>query len=215
MDTYIYGNTFFSKKVAAIFSVDFPNQFKGYIVDKEFMNEEDDNIIAWEDFCERPHSTNFEILVTIGYTHMNEGRKKVFEKIKKYNYRIGTYISSSALVSPGVQIGEGCIILQRCLIEPNCIIGNGNILDGNATIAHNTTINHFNWFGMGSVVLGDINIGSNCFFGANSTIRDNLVIGDETLVGAGAYINNNTESGQVIVPARSVVLNKTSREIKI
>ena len=45
-----------------------------------------------------------------------------------------------------------------------------------------------------------------------SAVKNSVKIGNKCLIGAGAYVNKEVKDGEVVVPAKSVVLDKKSDE---
>lgn len=157
--------------------------------------------------------SEYEMIICVGYTHMNSIRQRIFTEAKAKGYHIISFIHESATVLTD-EIGEGTIVMERALIGPFCKLGIGNIVFADAHIAHHTTIGDFNFFTISVAIAGNIKIGNNCFFGNNCTIRNGIEIRDYTLVGAGAYVSKSTEAYDVMVPNRAVKLDgKTSLDI--
>lgn len=156
----------------------------------------------------------YSIVMTMGYSSMNELRKDKFWHFKSRGYEIETYCHPSSVILTD-KIGEGCIILENCTVGAFCELGCSNIIYPSTTIAHHTHIGDFNFFSVECAVAGDVNIKNNCFFGVNCTVRDSITVEDHTLVGAGAYISKSTESYGVYTPAKTVKLDKKSTGIVI
>ncbi len=211
---YIYGYTHHSMKVKAMLSNRY--QFCGYIIDDDFYSEDmNDDVMAWSDFINTEKPSNCSVLVTLGYSKMNENRKNVIQKVRNAGYSVASFVHETAIICDNVQMGEGVIVLCGCIIEPNVSIGTGTIIDSGATICHDSVLGNYDWIGVSSVVLGNCKIGDNAFIGSNSTIKDGVYIAEKTLVGAGAFINKDTTAESVIVPVRSLKLERKSSEIKI
>lgn len=215
--TVIFGTNELSELLGWYLEIDDRYDFVGYTLDDEYCKAEifaDKSIIPFSKLKEHFSANDLEILVTIGYSKMNDSRKLVFEKITAAGYNIAEYVHPSAVVCCKVK-GKGNIILENCVLGPYSTLGDGNILYSSTTIAHHCVVGSFNFFSIECAVAGCVNIHNNCFFGVNCTIRDNVQILPYTLIGAGAYIAENTEENSVYVPARSVKLNKNSRDIKL
>lgn len=147
-----------------------------------------------------------EVILGIGYSQMNDVRKKMFFACKKRGYNIASFVHPTAVVSKDIVLGEGNIILENTVIQPFVEIGAGNLFWHNVKIAHDDKIGSFNTFAQNTSVAGVVNIGNNCFFGNSSIILNRKNIADYTLVGAGAICKADTNPYDVIVPAKGVVL---------
>lgn len=156
---------------------------------------------------------DYEIMIAIGNRKMNDIRKKVFEQCKSKGYTVTTYIHSSVSKNT-TDIGEGTIILESCLLYPFSKIGKCNLLWDHVLISHDCIVGDFNTFSSYADLCGYVTIGNNGYFGKHCIINDYLKIADYTLVGANAYAKKDTNPYDVVVPARSVVLeNKKSTDL--
>lgn len=188
----------------------------GYLIDDEYVGTTElKPIIGWKTFTKTVRPDECRIIVAIGYSKMNDARKRVFEKIINAGYLIDNYIHPSAVVAKGAIIGIGNIVMENVVVQPFARIGNANIFWSNATICHDTTIGDFNFFAASSTILGDCKIGNLCFFGSNSTLKHKRVIADKTLIGAGCFCEIDSKSEDVIVPVRSQKIMKKSKDIII
>lgn len=147
----------------------------------------------------------YEILIAIGNSKMNDVRKKIFFDCKGKGYRIASFIHSSCRIHSEIT-GEGNIFFENCLVYPFAKIGNGNLLWDNVLISHDCIVGDFNTFSSHADLCGYVTIGNNGYFGKHCEINEFLTIADYTLVGAKAYVKQNTQPYDVVVPARSVVL---------
>ena len=146
---------------------------------------------------------------------MNRVREILFNRIKAAGYNFANFIHSSAIIAKNCDMGEGNIFLENVAVQPFTKIGNNNVFWSNVNICHHTIIGDYNFFAASSVVLGKTEIKDRCFIGCNATIRNRTIVESDTLVGAGAYLSDDTERSNVIVPPRSVVLEKKSSEFNL
>lgn len=163
-------------------------------------------VIPFDELPSRFTPEEYELFLAVGYSMMNDIRKRFFLKGKEMGYHIASFIHPSAVIFPNVSIGEGNIILERFVAEPNCTIGDGNLIWLSATLAHDSTIGSFNTLSVDMKTAGFVKIGSNCFLGVGSVITDHVTVADYTLLGAGAFLKKDSKPYDVIVPARSVTL---------
>ena len=215
----MYGNTEFAKMLTYYIKSDTKREIAFYTVDSQYMTTEEFNgmkIIPFEELVSMDGANEkYEILICVGYKHMNNIRKSIYEKCKKSGFEIATYIHSSTRVPYGTVIGEGNIILEDVTIQPFCKIGDGNLIWYKAALAHNAVIGNFNTFGGTSSLSGFVTIGNNCYIGNNATIRDHIKVDDYTLIGASTYVDEDTKKYSVHVPARGVVLAKNSIDMNL
>ena len=160
-------------------------------------------------------SDNHDMHIAVSYTNMNKLRERIFYEAKQKGYYLPSYISSKCNVLTKYPIGENCFIFEDNTVQPFVKIGNNVVLWSGNHIGHHGEIKDHNFISSHVVISGQCTIESNCFIGVNSTIGHGVKIGKETLLGAGAIVSKDTEEGSVYVPARSVKLDKKSREFKL
>ncbi|MBN6205760.1 acetyltransferase [Ralstonia pickettii] len=146
-----------------------------------------------------------EILIGIGYSKMNENRKRVFKSCKQKGYNIASFYHSTSLIESR-DLGEGNIILEQALISPFVRLGDGNIVMNNVSIAHDGNIGDFNTFSGMAGIAGNVTIKNNCFFGKSSVVSNDLTINSYSLIGAAAFVGQDVDSYSVVAAEKSTVL---------
>lgn len=183
---------------------------KQYIKEKNFYNLP---VVAFESITSEYPPDKYEILIAIGNSKMNDIRKKVFCDCKKLGYTVASFFHSTCSIHSD-DIGEGNIFLERCMVYPFASIGRGNLLWDNVLISHDCTVGDFNTFSSYADLCGYVTIGNNGYFGKHCVINEHSQIADYTLVGAMGYAKGITKPYDVVVPARSIVLDhKKSTDI--
>lgn len=169
-------------------------------------------VIPFEDITKNYSPKEFSFALCVGYTKVNEARKKIFYEIKERGYHIENIILPSSRVETD-NIGEGNIIFPCATLDIFCKIGNGNIFYPNSLLSHHSTMGNFNFIAVSACIAGNVTIHDNNFIGANATIKTGVTIGSYNLVGANAYVSHALTQNQVIVPEQSIVLtNKQSSD---
>lgn len=162
-------------------------------------------IVEFETIEKKYSTEDYEILIAIGNSKMNNVRKKIFEECNKKGYTVASFIHPSCSIHSN-DIGEGNILLENCLVYPYSKIGKGNLLWDHVLISHDCVVGDFNTFSSYADLCGYVKIGNNGYFGKHCILNDFMEVADYTLVGAAAYAKKNTKPYDVVVPARSVVL---------
>lgn len=215
----LYGNTEFAKMMKYYIDTDTDREVACYTVEEKYINEKQIgliDVVPFENINIKLYPIEqYEILICIGYSKMNNVRKRIFNKCKNMGYTVASYVHSSTKIPHGTKIGEGNIILENVTIQPFVKLGNSNLIWYNSTIAHNCVVGNFNTLCGMSSLSGCVKIGDNCFIGNNATIKDHILIRDYTLVGAASYINKDTEKYSVYVPERTIRLDKISIDVDI
>ena len=182
-----------------------------FAIDENFFSGADDEI-SIEDLENDDRYSNLKVVLGIGYTNMNTLRQSMLQRFRN---RVEDYIHPMAYVSPKAQVGRGNIFYEGVIIQPNTCIGDGNVFQAGTTLMHDSTIKDGCFLSANCVINGRVEIGDRCFIGSGAIVRNRVKIGNEVLVGAGSYVAKDITDKSVIVPARSVVLDKTSLEIEI
>ena len=153
-------------------------------------------------------TSDFKVLVAMGYQNINRLRTLKYNQVKEMGYSCISYISSNAYNIGKVSIGENCIILENNTINPTSKIGNNNVLWCGNHIGHHSIIDN-NCFIAGHVIIsGSSRVNSNTFIGVNSSIGHQITIGSENIIGANSLITKNTKP-------KSVFINKDSDLYKL
>lgn len=205
----IFGNNDFARLMKYYIDIDDDREVVAFTVNQKYINEKTFcglPVVAFENLEEHFPKSENDILIAIGNSKMNQVREKVFEECKKKGYKLANYIHSSCSVHSKIE-GEGNILLENCLIYPFAKIGNGNLMWDHVLISHDCVVGNFNTFSSYADLCGYVKIGNNGYFGKHCILNDYIEIADYTLVGAAAYAKNNTKKYDVVVPARSIVLD--------
>lgn len=152
-------------------------------------------------------NTEYEVVIGVGYHNMNANRKRIYEQIKAMNYKMPNLIHPTAILND-LEMGDANIILENCVFEPRAKIGSDIIIWSAVLIGHDTFIADHSHFAAVSMIAGNCKVGEGCFLGNHATVKDGAELAPYTLVGAGAYVSKDTKPYDVVVPARSVVLEK-------
>ena len=135
------------------------------IYDKiDFLDDNSDEAIGKID--EYPDFVNEYTcaLVAIGNA---ETRLKYSDKLKAAGYKIVSFISRRAYVSPSAKIAEGCVIEPMAVVSTGVKIGRCTIVSSGAVVNHNSTV------------------GEACHINCNATVRSNSNIPAKTTVDYG------------------------------
>ena len=204
----IFGNTDFARLLKYYISIDDDREVVAFTVNREYIKEEsfcDLPLVAFEDVEDLYPPNEYEILIALGNSKMNDVRKTVYFNCKQKGYTIASYYHSSCSIHTK-DIGEGNILLENCLLYPYCKLGDGNLLWDHVLISHDCVVGDFNTFSSYADLCGYVQIGNNGYFGKHCILNDFMKVADYTLIGAGAYAKGDTKAYDVVVPARSVTL---------
>lgn len=204
----IFGDTQYAERLYKYITIEGVDHVIAFTQEKDFVSRRNIQGIPVLNFEELPiiMKEEFEIILGIGYTKMNQLKEKIFKKCKDLDYPIGSYISKNAIVY-SCDIGEGTFIAPGAIIGPDCKIGIGNYLESAVVLSHDNIIGDYNFFSTNSVLGGFAQVNNNCFFGLHSIIRDGISINDNNLIGSGANVLKSIDyTGGVFVgnPAKQL-----------
>ncbi|WP_419765609.1 MAG: acetyltransferase [Arcobacter sp.] len=121
----------------------------------------------------------------------NNTRKKLFEKVKKYDFKIVNLIHPSAILSPSVILEEGTVIMPNVVVNANSKIGKAVILNSASIIEHESVIENFVHISPNVTLAGNVKIKQCAHVGLGSCIIQRLTIGKNSIVGAGSVVVKN------------------------
>lgn len=186
----------------------------------------DDAYCDCERYCDRPvvpysraldifPAADYAAYVAIGYSGMNIVRQDVSRRLLRAGYSLPNYIHPSVIAAIDLSrdMGVGNLIFLQTNLDAYTQIGDGNIFYPDTMIGHDVKLGSYNFFSGRSSLAGDLIVGDRCFFGLNCTVKNGVRIADRCLIGAAAYVARDLESGSVLVPPRSVLLESDSEEL--
>lgn len=99
--------------------------------------------------------------------------------------------SKASIGSYGVEIGDGCNILDGAVCPNATVTGKGCTIYCNAVITHDCKLGNFVQIAPGVSRLGGAIIDDFGFIGSNITILPRLTIGRSAIIAAGSVITKN------------------------
>lgn len=117
-----------------------------------------------------------------------------------------TFVHPSAKVGPGVELGEGSIVMQQVILTCDIRIGQHAQLNVNTTVGHDCQIGDFFTTAPAVNVSGTCKIGTSVYLGTQAAIRENLQICDDTTIGMGAMVTSDiSKPGTYVgIPAKLI-----------
>lgn len=213
----IFGDSQFAERLYQYIKLENQARIIAFTQEKQYITRNNIEGIPVIDFDDLHTIDNkFEILIAVGYSMMNDLRRKIYNLCESKGYPITTYISSRALIYTK-SIADGNFISPGVIIGPNTRIGTGNFFESGVILSHDNVIGDFNYFSSNSVFGGFTEVGDNSFFGLNSTIKDNIQIENYTIVGSASNVLKSVEEeGSVLVgnPAKKIC-GKFSKDLRL
>jgi sugar O-acyltransferase (sialic acid O-acetyltransferase NeuD family) len=154
-----------------------------------------------------PYETPEQLILCIGN---NIIRKQLSEA---HNFKYGTAIHPSAIISPSARIGEGTVIMPGVIIHADVVIGKHCIINTGSIIEHDCEVDDFTHVSPGATICGQVHLNEGVWIGAGATVINSLNIGAWSIVGAGATVIRDVLPNVVVAgcPAKFLrfVDNKT------
>ena len=122
-------------------------------------------------------------------------RAKLFEKMIGLGLTPAVAIHPIAILSPGVKLGAGCVVMAGAIINTGTTIGKNSIINTGAIIDHDGDIGEHVHIAPGTTLSGNVTIGDHSLIGVGSTLRQGITIGKNVTLGAGSVAVKNIADG--------------------
>jgi sugar O-acyltransferase (sialic acid O-acetyltransferase NeuD family) len=214
----IFGTGDMAQLAAHYFRTDSQYEVVAFTVDRAYLNEGTFGslpLVAFDEVEASFPRADHDLFVALSYARMNRLREERVEQGRAKGYRIASYISSRCTYLATEPPGPNAFILEDNTVQPFVKIGGNVTLWSGNHIGHHSIIESNNFISSHVVISGHCRIAEHCFLGVNSTLAHGVRLAEGTLVGAGAVVTKDTNADEVIVPARSMKLDKKSTEFKL
>lgn len=135
-------------------------------------------------------------------------REKYLSESKRLGYNIPNFIHHTAIIGPGVQLGEANYILAGSVIMPHTVTSDYVMISIGSTIGHHVTIENSVFISSGVNIGANLSLKEHSYIGIGATIMSNIdEIGRGALIGAGSVIIKTVEPHTTMVgnPGRSLM----------
>ena len=198
------------------FTKDSPYKIEAFVIDDNFVKEElfqNKPVIPFSDLNTKNFkSSEYFFFVAIGYSKMNDLRKKKYFDIKTMGYKFANYVSSKSNIYTD-KIGENCFILENNVVQPFVIIKDNVILWSGNHIGHHSIIESHVFISSHVVISGNSLIGESTFIGVNSSIANGVKIGKSNFLNLNTCIKKDTADNSVFNSKQSEVLKINSKNL--
>lgn len=214
----IFGKGEFAELVNFYFSNDSNYQICAFTLDKNFIDSDtylNLPLIPFDEIVENYSPSEYEMFIAIGYSKLNENRKKKYEEAKAYGYKLASYVSSKSTFWPGLVIGENTFIMEDNTIMPFCKIGNNVLVWVNSILAHHMIIKDHVTITSHCAIGGNVIIEEQAFIGLNASLRNNITIGKGAIIGTSANVVKDVKDYDVMMGNPAKPTGVDSREINL
>ena len=115
-------------------------------------------------------------------------RATLFDKMIGHGLAPAVAIHPMSILSPGVKLGAGCVVMAGAIINTGTSVGKNSIINTGAIIDHDGEIGDHVHIAPGVTLSGNVTIGDNSLIGVGSTIRQSITIGKNVTLGAGSVV---------------------------
>lgn len=139
----------------------------------------------------------------------SQARREIAEQLR--HIPAGRLIAPSAVIGPGVTMGEGAVICDHCTVTASATIGRHFQCNIYSYVAHDCRIGDFVTFAPRVSCNGNVHVEDGAYIGTGAMIRNGTpdkptVIGAGAIVGMGAVVLRDVPPGATVVgnPARAL-----------
>lgn len=105
-----------------------------------------------------------------------------------HKFVLPTVVHPSAVVLPGADIAQGCILEPKVYVGLDAEIGTACHLHAGSQVDHNSFLGDFVTLNPNAIVAGNVYIGSYSSVNLSASVSNGVRLGERTTVGAGALV---------------------------
>lgn len=134
----------------------------------------------------------------------NRRREAVASRLEAHGHTLGTFVHSTAWLSPTARLGAGTVAMARVVVNAEAKVGRGVILNTGCIVEHECDVGDFAHLSPSATLGGRATVGRRTHVGIGATLLHLARVGDDSVVGGGAVVLKELASGvtAVGVPAR-------------
>ena len=190
---------------AAIFTQDSRYEFSGFL-DRDVSLP---GVIGSSDtYRTYLHSHSFFIAIGDGVI-----RSDIFTNMKKNGAKFVNAIHKTAVVEPGVELGENIFLGAFSYINVGTRLGDTVYINNKCLIEHDNRIANHAHLAPGVITGGAVVVGAYSFVGLGSVINDQITIGERTIIGSGSVVIDDVPSDALAVGVPAIVKKLHGRRV--
>ncbi|MDG4598039.1 MAG: NeuD/PglB/VioB family sugar acetyltransferase [Candidatus Contendobacter sp.] len=167
-------------------------------------------VVPFEDIARRYPPDDYEMMIAVGYAEVNRLRARRCAEARALGYRLISYVSPTATLWAGLELGGNCKVGAGSLLQPFSRIGDDVFIGSGCIVSHHTVIEDHCFLGSGVMLGGGVIVESHAFLGTGVTVRNKARIGAHGVVGAGAVVLEDTRPHGVYVARGAEALDISS-----
>ena len=119
-----------------------------------------------------------------------------------------TVVHPSALLGPGVSVGDGAIVCPGVLLTRDVQVGRAVIVNYGAMVGHDGDLGDASVVSPGVHLAGNVTVGPEADVGIGASVIQGVRIGARAVVGAGAVVIRDVEPGTTVVGVPATALGE-------
>jgi sugar O-acyltransferase (sialic acid O-acetyltransferase NeuD family) len=140
----------------------------------------------------------------IGSVDSMQGRKAVYEKLRRAGHIFASVLHPSATLSRHARLAAGVQVMAGAVVQSGASLGEDTIVNTGATVDHDCRVGAHVHIAPGVTLSGDVHIGDETHVGAGATVIQGARIGARCMIAAGAVVTGGVRDGASVkgLPAR-------------
>lgn len=145
-----------------------------------------------------------QVVICTASSGNQASRRTISHRLDLPDERYATIVHPMASVAPGVELGNGSVLLAFTVITAPQRVGRHVVLMPHCTLTHDDQVADYVTFAARVALAGTVTVGEAAYLGSGCLVREGLTIGEHSLVGMGAVVLENVPAYEVWagVPAR-------------
>jgi sugar O-acyltransferase (sialic acid O-acetyltransferase NeuD family) len=212
----VFGNSELAAINSFYLTHDSPYRVVGFTTDAAYVKEDHFRglpVVPFEQVESIFPPSAHRMSILLGFRDVNRLRSKKYVEAIGKGFELISYISSKAIIWPGVEIGDNCHIHEGAVVQPFAKIGSDVVISAHGLVGHHSHIRDHCFLSAGSTILGGSVVEPYCVLGANATVLDGVTVARECIIGAGSLITKDTCERGVYMDKAAELLSKTSDEV--
>jgi sugar O-acyltransferase (sialic acid O-acetyltransferase NeuD family) len=147
-----------------------------------------------------------EVLLVNGLGGVGDtsSRTRVFQSFTARGYTFAGVVHPRAIISSTVLLSEGIQVMAGVVINPGTTVGDNAIINTSASVDHDCRIGAHAHIAPGVTLSGTVTVGEGAHIGTGATVIQGVTIGSRAIVGAGTVVLRDVPAERTVVgnPAR-------------